>query len=290
MNAIGFLLLLLLTLVLLPLHSCSSSVIQLFEAWCNKHGKTYTSEEEKQQRLEISEDNYAFVKKHNELGNSSYSLSLNAFADLTHHEFKASHLSLAAAPTTSARRNVGDPGEVLRDIPASKDWRKEEAVTYVKDQGYCGSSKWYIYEEMKRRYVTIDGYTDVPANNETLLLQVVAAQPVSAGDIHRSMFKTFGSCCVNCRMIRRYMTIDGYTDVPANNETLLLQAIAAQPHAGNVTTEYNKRGSSSKFGYMGIFMGVNNTYKENDLYLKASTDTVTCHEQNLPLSSMIFNT
>ncbi|KAK1554354.1 hypothetical protein Q3G72_011067 [Acer saccharum] len=52
---------------------------------------------------------------------------------------------------------------------------------------------------MKRRYVTIDGYTDVPANNETLLLQAVAVQPVSAGDIHWSMFKTFGSCCVNCR-------------------------------------------------------------------------------------------
>ncbi|KAI9200708.1 hypothetical protein LWI28_012010 [Acer negundo] len=140
MNVLGFLLLLLLILLLLPLHSCSSSVTQFFEAWCNKHGKTYSSEEEKQRRLEIFEDNYDFVKQHNDIGKSSYSLSLNAFADLTHREFKASHLGLAAAITSSARRNVGEPGEVVRDIPASIDWSQEGAVTDVKDQGSCGAS------------------------------------------------------------------------------------------------------------------------------------------------------
>lgn len=35
--------------------------------------------------------------------------------------------------------------------------------------------------QLKRRVVTIDGYTDVPANNEDLLLQAVAQQPVSVG-------------------------------------------------------------------------------------------------------------
>ncbi|KAK3231697.1 hypothetical protein Dsin_003578 [Dipteronia sinensis] len=180
MNAIGFLLLLLI-LLLLPLHSCSSSVTQFFEAWCNKHGKIYSSEEEKLRRLEIFEDNYDFVKQHNAIGNSSYSLSLNAFADLTHREFKASHLGLAAAITSSARRNVGESGEVVRDIPASIDWSQEGAVTGVKDQGSCEGITLAIFDELKRRYVTIDGYTDVPENNETLLQQAVAAQPVSVG-------------------------------------------------------------------------------------------------------------
>ncbi|RRT61103.1 hypothetical protein B296_00044480 [Ensete ventricosum] len=35
--------------------------------------------------------------------------------------------------------------------------------------------------QLKRRVVTIDGYKDVPANNEKLLLQAVAQQPVSVG-------------------------------------------------------------------------------------------------------------
>ncbi|KAK3231696.1 hypothetical protein Dsin_003577 [Dipteronia sinensis] len=167
MNALGFLLLLLL---LLPLHSCSSSVTQLFEAWLNKHGKTYSSEEEKQRKLKIFEDNYDFVKQHNDIGYSSYSLSLNSFADLTHHEFMASHLGLAAALASSARRNVGEPREVVRDIPDSIDWNQEGAVTDVKDQGSCEIL-------LKRRYVTINGFKDVAENNETLLLQAVAAQP-----------------------------------------------------------------------------------------------------------------
>lgn len=35
--------------------------------------------------------------------------------------------------------------------------------------------------QMNRRVVNIDSYTDVPSNNEKLLLQAVATQPVSVG-------------------------------------------------------------------------------------------------------------
>ncbi|KAK3231698.1 hypothetical protein Dsin_003579 [Dipteronia sinensis] len=201
MNALGFLLL---PLLLFPLHTCSSVNTQLFEAWCSNHGKTYSSSEEKQQRLEIFEDNYAFVTRHNEMGNSSFSLSLNAFADLTHHEFRASYLGLAAAPTNS---DVSEPRYVARDVPASIDWREKGTVTGVKDQGSCVEVLYLetphvkvlkgkfielsitlaIFDEeqvavdLKRHVVTIDGYKDVPANNEKLLLQAVAAQPVSVG-------------------------------------------------------------------------------------------------------------
>jgi hypothetical protein len=35
--------------------------------------------------------------------------------------------------------------------------------------------------QLKKRVVTIDGYSDIPSNQEDLLLQVVAQQPVSVG-------------------------------------------------------------------------------------------------------------
>jgi len=35
--------------------------------------------------------------------------------------------------------------------------------------------------QLKKRVVTIDGYSDVPSNKEDLLLQAVAQQPVSVG-------------------------------------------------------------------------------------------------------------
>lgn len=69
--------------------------------------------------------------------NSSFTLSLNAFADLTHHEFKLSRLGLSASAVNLDRRNVQEP-DSLDDIPASIDWRKKGAVTHVEDQGRCG--------------------------------------------------------------------------------------------------------------------------------------------------------
>lgn len=74
------------------------------------------------------------------MGNSSFTLSLNAFADLTHQEFKASFLGFSAASIDHDRRrnaSVQPPG-TLRDVPASIDWRKKGAVTEVKDQASCG--------------------------------------------------------------------------------------------------------------------------------------------------------
>ncbi|KAK6245480.1 hypothetical protein SCA6_008570 [Theobroma cacao] len=146
-----------------PSFASPSHISHLFETWCDQHGKRYSSEEEKSYRLKVFEENYAFVTQHNGVGNSSYSLALNAFADLTHHEFKASRLGLSAAAIEGSRPNLQLPG-LVRDIPASMDWRTKGAVT-----------------KRKRRVVTIDGYAGVPANNEDLLLQAVAKQPVSVG-------------------------------------------------------------------------------------------------------------
>lgn len=97
----------------------------------------YSSEQEKQRKLKVFEDNYAYVSKHNDTGNSSFTLSLNAFADLTHHEFKFSYLGFSPAAISLGRRNVQAPG-YIRDVPASIDWRKKGAVTDIKDQGSCG--------------------------------------------------------------------------------------------------------------------------------------------------------
>lgn len=72
------------------------------------------------------------------MGNSSYTLSLNAFSDLTHSEFKASRLGFSPSFIGLKREPDRKPGLLARDVPSSIDWRKEGAVTKVKDQGSCG--------------------------------------------------------------------------------------------------------------------------------------------------------
>lgn len=132
--------LILVFILLFSSFSSSSDISQLFETWSKQHGKSYASDEEKLHRFKVFEDNYEFVRKHNELSNSSYSLSLNAFADLTHHEFKSSRLGFSAAYLNLELKNESISGfsDFVGDVPNSIDWRKEGAVTKVKDQGNCG--------------------------------------------------------------------------------------------------------------------------------------------------------
>lgn len=115
----------------------TSNVSELFEIWCTEHGKSYSSAEEKLYRLSVFADNYEFVTHHNNLGNSSYTLSLNSYADLTHHEFKVSRLGFSPA-LRNFRPVLPQEPSLPRDVPDSLDWRKKGAVTAVKDQGSCG--------------------------------------------------------------------------------------------------------------------------------------------------------
>ena len=118
----------------------SSSSSDLFDSWCKKHGKTYPSEEERQHRLKIFEDNLEFVNYHNSLGNSTYTLELNVYADLTHHEFRASKLGLSSFYANDLiRLKKSNPVQIPDvSVPDSLDWRTQGAVTNVKDQGNCG--------------------------------------------------------------------------------------------------------------------------------------------------------
>uniref|UniRef100_A0A6N2KT67 Uncharacterized protein n=1 Tax=Salix viminalis TaxID=40686 RepID=A0A6N2KT67_SALVM len=224
--------------------SSSSDISQLFETWCKEHGKTYTSQEEKSYRLKAFEDNCDFVKKHNE-GNSSYTLSLNAFADLTHQEFKSSRLGLSAAPLNLDQRNLEVTG-VFGDIPASIDWRKKGAVTNVKDQGSCGAC-W-----------SFSATGAIEAINKIATGSLVSISEQELVDCDRSFnsgcegglmdyafkfvinnhgidtekdypYRAQDGTCKKEKLKRHAVTIDKYVDVPPNNEKQLLQAVAAQP-------------------------------------------------------------
>ncbi|XP_038885799.1 vignain-like [Benincasa hispida] len=68
----------------------------------------------------------------------------------------------------SSGRVGGFMYEHIKDLPSSIEWRKKGAVNDIKNLGSCGNKR-----------MKIDGYENVPPNNENALKKVVAHRSVS---------------------------------------------------------------------------------------------------------------
>ncbi|XP_002977181.2 ervatamin-B [Selaginella moellendorffii] len=111
----------------------------MFEDWAAKHGKSYSSDWEKARRLMIFSDTLAYIEKHNAQPNTTFTLGLNKFSDLTNAEFRAMHVGKFKRPRYQDRLPAEDEDVDVSSLPTSLDWRQKGAVTPIKDQGDCGS-------------------------------------------------------------------------------------------------------------------------------------------------------
>jgi len=107
-----------------------------FSSWATQFNITYSSDAQRDIRLEIFKDNMDKINKHNS-GHHTWTMAVNQFADMTQHEFAAKMLGYKP-PTTDNMVNVHDimPGEVLA---GEVNWVTKGAVSAVKNQGQCGS-------------------------------------------------------------------------------------------------------------------------------------------------------
>jgi cathepsin L len=103
-----------------------------FAEWQIKHAKSYTTQQEETHRFGIYLQNAKFVAQHDAEARG-FSVALNHFADLTNAEFRAqmNGMNITKTPLLTGFPPV--------DVPTTVDWRKEGAVTPVKNQGQCGS-------------------------------------------------------------------------------------------------------------------------------------------------------
>lgn len=117
---------------------------RLFVEFLEAYDKTYDSEDEKQRRYKIFQENLNFIEElqRNEQGTGRYGVTM--FADLTREEFRQRHLGLRPdllEHEQHGSNNIPLPMAEIKDIPIPEefDWRHHNVVTPVKNQGQCGS-------------------------------------------------------------------------------------------------------------------------------------------------------
>ena len=120
-----------------------ASIAQKHEQWMAKHGRVYPNSAEKERRFAIFRKNVEFVEKFNKKGNKTYKLSINKFSDMSNEEFMRHHtgyiMPTSSSASTSFKNNSFRHQSLAEaDIPTSMDWREQQAVTGIKDQGRCG--------------------------------------------------------------------------------------------------------------------------------------------------------
>ena len=106
-----------------------------FDEWRRQQNKQYGTETELRKRKEVYYENIIQINMLNEL-HSEVTFEVNKFADLSLAEFQRKVLMPPRSPT-EFHQSPYKPNDV--DIPIDFDWRRQNAVTSVKDQGAVGS-------------------------------------------------------------------------------------------------------------------------------------------------------
>ena len=130
----------LILIVIYSLISCDSEldsvIFKQFQKFIKKYEKKYDSINEFLARYHVFRNNILTIF---ESENSSYKKGITKFSDLTQQEFKNKYLNLNYDAMATVNFNTYRV-EVSNEAPDSLDWRNENRVTSVKDQGACGAA------------------------------------------------------------------------------------------------------------------------------------------------------
>ncbi|KAK0579896.1 hypothetical protein LWI29_033186 [Acer saccharum] len=249
------------------LNEATAAINEKHEMWMARYGRVYKNKAEKEKRSKIFNDNLEYIESFNKAGNRSYKLSINEFADRTNKEFQASRNGYKMLPNPKTTSQTPFRYENVI-APTSMDWRKKGAVTPVKNQGRCGCC-WAF-----SAVAAMEGITKLRTGKLISLSEqelVDCDRSLNQGCngglmddafkfiIHNKGLTTESNypyngndgICNKKKAASHSAKISGFKDVPVNNETSLLKAVAKQP----VSVAIDASGSEFQFYSSGVFTG-----------------------------------
>jgi C1A family cysteine protease len=220
-----------------------------FWGWVQQHGKEYSTMEEVAFRQFVWETNVRTIDEHNSQPHS-WRMAVNKFADLTPYEFQQYYVSGGFSDYDFQRRFNLYNRFVWRNnatLPASVDWTTKGAVTPVKNQGQCGSC-WafsttgslegaYFLKNgtleslSEQQLVDCAGSTGNQGCNGGLMDDAFDYIHANGGITSESNYPytAQNGACDTRREHQVVATLRSHTDVPANSDDALMNAIAQQP-------------------------------------------------------------
>lgn len=220
-----------------------------FVRWMAEHGKGYANDiNEYKLRLSIFTDNLRYINSHNEK-QSSYWLGLNSLADLTTEEYSQllGYEGKAEVPRSKRNTPFRHADVSLEDLPESIDWRVKGAVAEVKNQGQCGSCWAFsatgavegIHQIVNGELVSLSEQELVDCSRENNgcgggLMDNAFFWILKNGGIDTEEDYAYfakDGLCDRAKRRKRAVLIDGFEDVPSEDEKALKKAVAKQPVA-----------------------------------------------------------
>ncbi|XP_043231685.1 procathepsin L-like [Amphibalanus amphitrite] len=210
-----------------------------WEAFKQKHDKSYVNPIEEFYRMKVYADNKVLVDKHMKEyaeGKHTYTLALNKFADFTTEEFSRIFKGVKIGSTRphAIHKHSG------KAAPESVDWREAGVVTPVKDQGQCGSCWSFATTGTVEGAWALAGNSLVSLSEQQLVdcstenfgcnggwIDTSLSYIINNGGIESEDSYPYtardGTCSVSGNSV---VTLTSYVDVPSESESDLLDAVA----------------------------------------------------------------
>lgn len=243
-----------------------------FEKFVMLHNRAYSGSE-KEYRFQVFKSNSALIREIN-AQDLDFKLGVNLFADLTHDEFAEMQGHTTRVKEYGRRANVREDFN-LQATPTDWDWRDKGAVSDVMNQGNCKGS-WAIASAGAVEGARVSqGLTSLIELSTQEILDCANGSSdhgCNGGLVDDAFFYVQQSgltsdliypytgtnqTCNSAAASQSVIQIHGFYDVPANDITNLITAVAYTPVVAHVEAD----------GYVWQFYttGVINKYCSNNV-------------------------